>query len=96
MKRPSRLKTAGWVETAPYIRRFKEKNQRLSWLTHFEINRLLAKLPEHTKVMTTFTLATGLRESNITGLEWSQINLPSKIEWIHADQSKTGKTIRIL
>jgi integrase len=86
----------GWIEKVPYIRRFKEKNQRLRWLTHYEATRLLAELPEHTKAMAIFTLATGLRESNVTGLEWSQINLPSKIEWIHADQSKTGKTIRIL
>ena len=68
---------------------------RLRWLTHSEANRLLKELPEHTKAMTIFTLATGLRESNVTGLEWSQVNLQSKIAWIHADQSKTGKTIRI-
>ena len=56
---------------------------------------MLKELPEHTKAMAIFTLATGLRESNVTGLEWSQVNLQSKIAWIHADQSKTGKTIRI-
>ena len=85
----------GWIESVPYIRRFKEKSQRLRWLTHSEANRLLKELPEHTKAMAIFTLATGLRESNVTGLEWSQVNLQSKIAWIHADQSKTGKTIRI-
>ena len=45
--------------------------------------------------MAIFTLATGLRESNVTALEWSQVNLQNKIAWIHADQSKTGKSIHI-
>ncbi len=58
----------GWIDTVPYIHRFKEKSQRLRWLTHSEANRLLKELPEHTKAMAIFTLATGLRESNVTGL----------------------------
>ncbi len=74
-----------------HIRRFKEDNQRLRWLTQDETSRLLKELPVHTKAMTIFTLATGLRESNVTGLEWSQVDMQNKIAWIHADQSKNGK-----
>lgn len=44
--------------------------------------------------MVAFTLATGSRESNVTGLEWSQINMQNKLLWIHADQSKNDKPIR--
>jgi integrase len=37
-----------------------------------------------------------LRAANqLTGLEWSQIDMQNKIAWIHADQSKNGKPIRI-
>jgi len=64
-------------------------------LTHEEASRLLDELPKHTKAMVTFTLATGLRESNVTELEWSQIDMQNKIAWIHADQSKNGKMIRV-
>ena len=42
-----------------------------------------------------FSLATGLRESNVTGLEWSQVGLARRVAWIHADQSKSGKAIGI-
>ena len=85
----------GWIDNVPHIRRFKEDNQRLRWLTQDEASRLLGELPEHTKAMAIFTLATGLRESNVTGLEWSQIDMQNKIAWIHADQSKSGKVIRV-
>jgi len=85
----------GWIDNVPYIRRFKEDNQRLRWLTHDEATRLLDVLPKHTKAMTIFTLATGLRESNVTGLEWLQVDMENKIAWVYADQSKNGKVIRV-
>jgi len=84
-----------WLDNVPYIRQFKEPNRRTRWLTKDEVNRLLVELPEHTQAMMLFTLATGLRESNVTGLEWSQIDMQQKIAWIHADQSKSGKVIRV-
>jgi integrase len=90
------IKQWGWLDgPMPYIRKFKEHNQRLRWLSHEEADRLLAELKPHTKAMVIFSLATGLRESNVTGLEWSQIDLQRQILWIHGDQSKNGKTIRV-
>ena len=53
------------------------------------------KLPPHLEVMTRFTLATGLREANVTGLEWSQVDLERHVAWIHADQSKSGQPIGV-
>lgn len=85
----------GWIDSVPYIRKFKESNQRLRWLTPEEVDRLIPELQPHTRYMMLFTLATGLRESNITGLEWNQIDMQHRIAWIHADQSKNGKPIRI-
>ncbi|WP_427501639.1 tyrosine-type recombinase/integrase [Methylomonas sp. MED-D] len=84
-----------WIASVPHIRRFKERTGRLRWLTHEEAERLLAELPPHQRAMAIFTLATGLRESNVTHLEWSQIDMQRKIAWIHADQAKAGKTIRV-
>lgn len=89
------MKEWKWIDSTPHIRRFKESNQRLRWLTHDEANRLMAEQPEHTKAMALFTLATGLRESNVTHLEWSQIDMQRRIAWIHADQAKAGKTIHV-
>lgn len=89
------LKEWKWIDSVPHIRRFKEVNHRLRWLTPDEAARLMDELPEHTKAMAQFTLATGLRESNVTRLEWSQIDMQRRIAWIHADQAKGGRTIRV-
>jgi integrase len=54
-----------------------------------------ARLPAHLAAMVRFSLATGLRESNVTGLEWNQIDLQRKVCWIHPDQAKAKKAIGI-
>jgi integrase len=45
--------------------------------------------------MAEFSLATGLRDSNVTGLEWTQIDLSRATAWIHADQAKAGRSITV-
>ena len=45
--------------------------------------------------MARFALATGLRERNVTGLEWSQVDLERRVAWIHPDQAKARKAIGI-
>ena len=42
-----------------------------------------------------FALATGLRRTNITHLQWSQVDLGRRVAWIHADQCKTKKAITV-
>jgi integrase len=39
--------------------------------------------------MVRFALLTGLRDTNITGLEWSRVDLVRKIAWIEAVDTKT-------
>ena len=84
-----------WLETAPKIRMLPEPKRRIRWLKPAEVDRLLAALPEHLEQMARFTLATGLRESNVTQLEWSQVDLERRIAWIHADQAKARKAIAV-
>lgn len=72
-----------------------EPTDRTRWLTRDESQRLLTELPEHLKVMMRFTLATGLRESNVTGLQWSQIDMQRRCAWINADQAKGKKAIAV-
>ncbi|MEQ1560059.1 MAG: tyrosine-type recombinase/integrase [Methyloglobulus sp.] len=40
-------------------------------------------------------MATGLRQANVTELEWSQIDLERQFAWIHADQAKARKPISV-
>jgi integrase len=64
-----------WLERAPQVRMFPEPTRRIRALTHEEAQRLLAELPEHLADMAAFSLATGLRASNVTGLQWQQVDL---------------------
>ena len=85
----------GWIEAAPHFRAFKEPVGRVFWLTEEQAQRLLGELPEHLKDMAEFTLATGLRRSNVMNLEWSQIDIAKKLAWIHPDQAKARKAIGV-
>lgn len=85
----------GWLESVPSFEPYPVKNQRLRWLTQDDAQRLLAELPEHLAEMAEFSLLTGLRQSNVTGLEWSQVDLQRKCAWIHPDQAKARKPIAV-
>lgn len=84
-----------WLEHAPKVRLLPEPRRRVRWLHQEEAARLIAELPRHLKAMARFTLATGLRQGNVKGLRWSQVDLDRHIAWIHADQAKARKAIAV-
>jgi len=84
-----------WIEHAPMIKLRKEDNKRIRWLTMNEANRLQQELPEHLADAMVFALYTGLRESNITQLEWSEINFSQCHAAIPAHKAKSGKAIAV-
>ena len=84
-----------WIDKAPAIRMLKEPTRRIRFLTRDEVAGLLRELPEHMADMVSFTLATGLRRSNVTGLLWSQVDLARQVAWIHPDQAKARKAIAV-
>ena len=84
-----------WLDSTPNVRLFPEQATRVRWLSHYECEQLIKELPEHLKAIACFTLSTGLRESNVTGLQWSQIDMPRRCAWIHADQAKGKKAISV-
>jgi len=84
-----------WLDRAPQVRMLKEPTRRIRFLTREEAQRLLAVLPEHLADMAAFSLATGLRRSNVTGMEWSQVDVVKRLAWIHPDQAKARKAIPV-
>lgn len=84
-----------WLDKAPVFRLPPEPTRRIRWLTREEAQRLISALPEHLASMARFSLETGLRRSNVTGLRWSQVDLVRKCAWIHADQAKARKPIPV-
>lgn len=84
-----------WLDRSPKVRMLKEPTRRVRFLTREEAGRLLATLPGHLADMAAFTLATGLRRSNVTGLLWTQVDLVRRLAWIHPDQAKARKAIAV-
>jgi integrase len=84
-----------WLDKAPALRFLPKPAKRVRWLTPEEAERLLGHLPAHLAEMARFTLATGLREANVTGLEWAQVDLARREGWVHPDQAKARKAIPV-
>ena len=84
-----------WLDRAPAVRLLKEPTRRIRFLTQDQAAALLRELPPHLRDMAMFSLATGLRASNVTGLTWEQVDLTRKIAWVHPDQAKAKKAIAV-
>ena len=85
----------GWIEKAPTLRMRAESKERIRWLTKEEAIKLLDELPPHLADMAAFTLVTGLRRSNVTGLCWKDVDLEKAHALVHPDQSKSKKAIPV-
>lgn len=83
----------GWITSVPRFRKLDEQRKRIRFLTQVEARRLIAQLPPHLAAMVEFSLATGLRQANVTHLRWEQVDLTQRIAWIHPDQAKGKRTI---
>lgn len=84
-----------WSQAVPRVRLLREPTRRVRYLTHAQAQRLLKELPAHLADMAAFSLATGLRKSNVTGLQWSQLDLARFMAWVHPDQSKSRRAIPV-
>lgn len=89
------LKDWEWIDTRPNIREMPEPEHRIRWITVEEAERLLDELPPHLAEMVRFSLATGLRDANVTKLRWGQIDLQQGHCWLHADQMKGKKALPV-
>lgn len=80
----------GFIDKRITVKSYRIKSKRVRFLSEDEIARLMAELPAHLRVMAEFSLLTGLRQSNVTGLRWDQIDMKRKIAWIHGSEYKSG------
>ena len=80
-----------WIDRAPKVGMLRDKGGgRIRSLSRDEFTRLLAELPQHLAEMARFSVATGLRQANVTRLQWRQISLERRHLWVGADQHKNG------
>jgi len=81
-----------WLPLSPSVKLLREPSRRIRYLSPHQATRLLTELPPHLSAMAAFSLSTGLRRSNVTGLQWSQIDLKRRIAWFDGDQMKSGNS----
>ena len=84
-----------WIDKAPAVKSMTVPSRRVRYLSQAEEARLMVELPKHLQQIARFGLATGLRMSNIVGLEWSQIDIVRSMAWVHPDQAKARKAISV-
>jgi integrase len=85
----------GWMDRVPKVRMLVVPKRRIRFLTVEEAERLLSELPAHLASMARFSLETGLRQANVSGLTWAQVDMENKRAWIHPDQAKAKKAIAV-
>lgn len=83
------------IPAAPLLTPKRGNRSRLRFLTADEWARLRAELPEHLRDVAEFSLATGLRKSNVTGLQWQQVDMDRAVAWVHPDEAKGGHPISV-
>ena len=81
-----------WLERAPAVKKYKEPEGRIRWLTVDEALRLLDKLPPWLRSMAVLSLATGLRQANVFRMRWDQINMQLRTITVPASEFKSGRT----
>jgi integrase len=80
-----------WIDRVPKFKLFKEAEGRVRALTRAEFERLCSELPAHLADMARFSVATGLRQANVTGLEWRYVDLGQRHAWIPGNRHKNGR-----
>ena len=89
------LRDSGEIASTPSIRKRKEPKGRIRYLTPEEWEKLDAQLPAHIQAPARFALSTGLRQANVLGLQWRDVDLKRRICWIHPDEAKAGQAISV-
>ncbi len=83
------------VDRVPYISMLKENNVRKGFFEHGDFLALRQNLPDHLKGFVTFCYRVGWRESEVTGLTWSQVDLHQGIVRLEVGETKNneGRTV---
>ncbi|HUD27639.1 MAG TPA: site-specific integrase [Novosphingobium sp.] len=85
-----------WIETMPAFKTYvRNERPRVRWLTHAQADRLLRELPAHQQDLMLFALATGLRQGNIRGLTWEQVDIPRRIIMLEHGETKNDDALGV-
>ncbi|WP_323011533.1 site-specific integrase [Castellaniella sp.] len=84
--------TWGWITKAPHLPILDEPTRRVRWITHDAAANLITAVPQ-TWLQDACILgfATGMREDELYGLEWPQVNFKNRTAWVEGEQAKSGR-----
>lgn len=89
-------KSKGWITETPKLAMRKDKKKKTrKWLTLEQWKRLYAELPPHMQPMAEFAIQTGLRQANVLGLTWAQVDMKRKFVWIEAQDMKDDDALPV-
>jgi integrase len=87
-----------WIDASqvPFIPQYDgTKNGRRRYLEPEELRRLFQQLPEHLRDIAMLAVSTGLRMSNVIGMQWSWVNLGTRTLTIPGALMKNGEDFAI-
>ena len=79
-----------WVDSAPKFKLLPGEVERRRFLEPSEALRLVSALPQPYSAAAMFAVSTGLRQANIFGLRWDQVNLAKRIATFPEQVMKNG------
>lgn len=85
----------GYLDSKPRTPKRAEPDSGFLWATRSQALRLVAALPPHLGAMARFALATGLRQHNVTHLEWRRVNLDRRVAWVEAAHAKGKRALTV-
>lgn len=84
-----------WVAEVPHIEMKRVRPAERRWLTREEWSRLYAALPAHLKGPAVLAIQTGLRQANVFGLKWKDVDLQRKTIVLSGASTKSGKGLAV-
>jgi integrase len=81
----------GWLDHAPKVKSVTIDQKDIEPLTAEQFMRLENELPQHLRGPARFSVLTGLREANVSGLKWSQVDLVEGRVTIPSSHYKTKR-----
>ncbi|MDP3759827.1 MAG: site-specific integrase [Ramlibacter sp.] len=81
-----------WIERVPTVTLFRESAGRIRYLTPDQFARLHVELPPHLADMALFAVMTGLRQANVKGLRWVDVDLRANHVRVAGENFKNGRS----
>jgi len=78
----------GMLDACPKVPLFRLSKVDPLWISREQAHTLLGKFPKHTRGMMIMALATGMRRSNVTDMEWNRVDLKRRTYYVPASKVK--------